>query len=148
MSHTGSSAESVTALLELTASQRPELLGLQLQTVSTSAMRSTLYELAHTFDVPPERVRATVAKACQDLDRLEGQRGKGWRDPKKVLEAPNVAALFHLCRARVGRISTGRRRRHLESIVRKLKLARDLDRNRAWIEDFIGLPQTTSRGHG
>ena len=86
-------------------------------------------------------------KALADLNELEKRRG-GWRDPRKILEFPNVPALYYTCRARVGRISGVGRRRRLEGILRKLKVARDQARDRAWIEDFIGLPQTSSRGHG
>ena len=144
----GASAESVVALLEVIAAHVPEALELQLQVVSTSAMRSTLFELAHVFGVPPERLGEAVIDACRDLERLEKLRGS-WRDPRKVLESPNVAALFYTCRARVGRVHRAGRRRRLEAILRKLKRANDHSRRRAWIEEFIGLRQpTSSRGHG
>lgn len=129
----------VVAVLELTASECPELLDFQLETFLNSPMRFAVLELTTAFDVPHEKLALTVYKACLDLDKLEKRRG-AWRDPAQVLESPNVAALFQLCSARMGRVTAVTRRRRLEAVCRKLGQAWELARDRAWIEAFIGPP--------
>lgn len=129
----------VAAVLELTGSERPELLDFQLETFLNSPMRFAVLELSAAFDVSREKLAVTVYKACQDLDRLEKRRGV-WRDPALVLESPNVAALYYVCAARLGRVAAAGRRRRLEGTCRKLEQAYELARNRAWIEAFIGPP--------
>lgn len=135
----GSSVAAVASLLELTAAGHPELLDLQLETLHDSRLRLALGRFAVSLDVPLEKLGRTLYRACLDLDRLEARRA-AWRDPKRVLASPNVAALHHLCRARLARITTSTRRRRLEAISKKLELARELARSRAWIEAFIGPP--------
>ena len=60
--------------------------------------------------------------------------------PVMVLEAPNVAALYRVCSARMGRIAGVARRRRLEGVCRKISSAWERARDRAWIEAFIGPP--------
>ncbi len=134
------SAESaIAATLELTATERPELLDFQLEAFLNSPMRFAVLELANAFGVPREKLALTAYKACLDLDKLEKRRGV-WRNPAQVLESPNVAALYQLCSARQGRVPGITRRRRLEAICQKLELAWELARDRAWIEAFIGPP--------
>lgn len=135
-------AAATAAVLELIAAEQPELLDFQLEAFLNSALRFAVCELAAVFGVPLEKVGFVVYKATRDLDRLEQRRG-AWRDPAKILESPNVAALAQLCRARGGRVRTVHRRRKLEAILRKLERSQDLARSRAWIEDFIGPPLPT-----
>ena len=86
-----SSIEGTIAVLELIASERPQLLDLQLDTVLNSPMRFAAHNLASALGVPVEQMGATIYQACHHLDRLEKRRGH-WRDPSAVLESPNVAA--------------------------------------------------------
>lgn len=128
----------VADLLELIATERPERLDLQLDTLLNSPMRFAVRNLTSTFGVPREKLAATVCRACQDLDRLISTR-RVWSDPRLVLESPNVAALFHVCRSRLGRTS-GPKRSRLEITFRRLSKAHDLLQSRQWIEAFIGRP--------
>ncbi len=146
MSHPtrGSSFDAVVAVLELVASGRPEMLEFQLETLLNSPMGFAVHDLASDLDVPWERVSFTLYRACLDLDRLEKRRG-AWRDPEKILQSPNIAALRHVCRARQGRVTGVARRRQLDVTLRRLERAHALARSRAWIEDFIG-PPAGSRG--
>ncbi|MCP3963759.1 MAG: hypothetical protein GY719_38475 [bacterium] len=127
----------MTELLELTASGLPQRLSFQLDVVMKSPARSALYELAAVFDVPHDQVGQAVFRACKDLDRLERQRGR-WRDPAKILDSPNLAALRHVCHARLNRVSKLARQHRLERILQRVEQAYELARSRAWIEAFIG----------
>lgn len=135
-----SSLEALVCVLELTASERPELLDLHLDALLHSNMRPTVLRLAAEFGVSVDKLEHSLYRASLDLDRLEKAR-RVWRDPARVLEAPNLAALVGLCRARAGRVHAIARRRRLETILGKLERAYELARSRAWIEDFIGPPQ-------
>ncbi len=126
-------------LLEVTASGCPRVLDFLVSTALKSPARSAAYELATAFDVAHDQVGRTVYQACVDLDRLERLRGP-WRDPAKVLDAPNLAALLYVCCARLNRVSNLSRQRRLERIQRRLEPAYELARSRAWIEAFIGPP--------
>lgn len=132
-----SSREAVVAVLELSAAERPELLHFQLHVLLNSSMRLAVLELARIFAEPVEKVGETLYRASLDLDRLEAWR-RVWRDPAQFLDSPNVAALYHLCGARVGRVRSLVRRRKLEEILRKLEQAYELAKSRAWTEEFIG----------
>ena len=64
-----------------------------------------------------------------------------WSDPGQELESPNVAALYHICQARLGRTS-GSKRGRLEITLRRLSKAHQLLQSRQWIEEFIGRPRS------
>ena len=129
----------VVDLLELTATERPELLEFHVETLLNSVMGFAVHQLAADFGVPLEKVGLTLYQASQDVDRLVKRRGV-WRNPAQVLESPNVSALLYLCRARAHRLHGTARQRRLDVILRKLERADELARSRAWIEDFIGPP--------
>ena len=131
--------DAVVALLEVTASGHPRLVDFQLRTILASPARSAVYDLASAFDVAHDQVGQTVHRACVDLDRLERRRGT-WRDPASILDSPNLAALLHVCRARLKRVVKLARERKLERILRRVERAYELARSRAWIEAFIGEP--------
>ncbi len=128
----------VVELLELTATGRPERLDFQLDTLLNSPVRFAVRNLASTFDVPIEKVAVTVYQACNDLDQLNLTR-RVWSDPGQLLQSPNLAALYHVCQARLGR-TTGPKRGRLEITLRRLRKAYELLQRRQWIEDFIGRP--------
>ena len=129
----------VANLLELIATDRPELLDLQQDTLLNSPLQFAVRNLAAAFGVPQDRVAATVYRACQDLDKLTATR-RVWSDPAQVLESPNVAALYHVCYGRLGR-TAGPKRGRLEITYRRLRKAHELQRSRDWIEAFIGRPR-------
>ena len=137
----------IVAALELAASERPELLDFLLETFLNSPMRFAVLELATALGVPERKLALTFYKACLDLDKLEKLR-LVWRDPAQVLEAPNVAALHQICRARMGRVDGIARRRRLEGLGLKLERAWEQARDRAWIEAFIGAPLSSGASDG
>ncbi len=140
--------EATAAVLELTASEQPELLDFQAHVLCNSSMSFAVQKLAAAFDVPLEKVGPTVSRACKDLDRLENHRGASW-EPAKILEAPNLAALLYLCKARLNRVQDVKRRLRLGKVLRRLKPAYDLARARAWVDDFIGpLPAKAQEAQG
>lgn len=131
--------ETVVAMIELIASQRPDLLSIYLDLASNSPARYAVLELVEDFNVRETKdLHQAVIKAVADLDRLERRRG-GWRHPEQVVSSPNVGGLLYLCRARIhSAMATGRRRR-LEVLARKLQRAHDREKTHAWITDFIGI---------
>ncbi len=135
----------VVDLLELTATGRPELLDFQLDSLLNGPVRFAVLDLASTLGVPEQKIAATIHQACQDLDQLAAMR-RVWNDPGQVLKSPNVAALHHVCHARLGR-TTGTKRGRLEITLRRLRKAHELLQSRAWIEAFLGhpLPQPQSK---
>ena len=137
-------AGAVIALLEVTASGHSSLLEFQLQTILNSPARFAIYDLASAFDVSHEQVGHVVYRACTDLDRLERRRDP-WKDPAKILASPNLAALLHVCHARLNRVQKLARRRRIETILRRIERAHELARSRAWIEAFIGEPLPVKR---
>lgn len=142
-----SPVQGVAAILELTASEQPELLGLQIHILVNSPMRFAVDQLAAHFGVASSEMGATVFQACHDLEKLE-RRGSRWRDPGEVVEHPNLAALCEMCRARSCRVMGLTRRRRLEAVLRRLRGALELARSRAWIEAFIGPPRAGTQEPG
>ncbi len=136
----------IAAILELSASEQPELLEFQAHALLNSTMGFALRKLATALDVTPEKVGPTIWRACADLDRLEKLR-RTWREPRQVLDSPNVAALRYACRARLNRVSPSPRQQRLQRTLRRIERAHDLARTRAWVNDFIGpLPAKTKVG--
>ncbi len=137
----GAPVEACLGALEVIASEQPELLEFQAQTLLNSTMGFAVRELGAALEVAPENVGQAVSRACTDLDRLAKHR-RTWRDPAEILDSPNLTALLYVCRARLDRTSPPTLRRRLEKVLRRLESAYGLARSRAWIEDFIGpLPQ-------
>ncbi len=128
----------VVELLELTASCRPELLDFQLDALVNSPVRYAVRDLASIMGVAREKIAITIYRACQDLDKQSATR-RVRSDPTQVLDSPNVAALYHVCKARLSR-TTGAKRGRLEINLRRLGKAYQLLKGRRWIEDFIGRP--------
>ena len=133
----GASIEAAVATLELVGSERPELLEVVLDAVLNSPMQFAVYQLASRFDVPPGKLKATLLQACHHLDRLMRRRGD-WRDPRRILQSPNLAALRLVCVGRLQRVSLPADRRRLEVILRRIDRAIERATSRARIEAFIG----------
>ncbi len=130
-------AKSTLAVLEIVASEQPQLIEFQVQALLDSPLSFALRELAATFGVAPRDVGEPVVRACAHLDRLERYR-RTWRDPAEVVDSPNLAALVSVCRARIRRASQPKRRQKLERILRRVEPAQGLARTRAWIDNFLG----------
>ncbi len=130
--------EATVTVLELIGSEQPRFVEFQAHVLGNSPLSFVLQKLAQEIEVPVEEAAQAISRACRDLDRLEKQRGR-WRDPAEVLGGTtNLAALCHVCRARLSRISKASRRQRLMSIQRRIEAAYRLGRTRAWIKDFIG----------
>ncbi len=131
--------EATITVLELIGSEQPRFLEFQAHVLGNSPMSFVLQELAQELEVPAEKAAIAVARGCRDLDCLEKQRGR-WQDPAEVVGATNLAALRHVCRARLSRVSRASRRQRLMSIQRRIESAYSLARTRAWVQEFIGPP--------
>lgn len=130
--------EGIAGVLELVASQRPDLLPIYLDMVSNSPGRFAVLELASDLKVrDTQALYPVVLKISADLDRLEKRRA-GWRHPRQIVSSPNVVGLLYFCRARIHNVVGVARRRRLEVMVRKLERVYEQERTRAWIDDFIG----------
>ncbi len=129
-------------MMELVASQRPDLLPIYLDMVSNSPARFAVLELAKDLGVRevPD-LYPVVLKISTDLDRLERKR-TGWRHPQQIVHDPNVGGLLYFCNARIQNVVGISRRRRMEIMGRKLQRVYDQEKTRAWITDFIG---TTGR---
>ncbi len=128
----------IAAILDLVASQRPDLLAVYLDIVANSPARFAVLELASDLGVRgTQDLCPVVLKISADLDRLERRR-TGWRHPKQIVDDPNVAGLSHFCRARIQNVPGIARQRRLEVIAMKLQRIHDQEKTRAWITDFIG----------
>lgn len=130
--------EGIAAMLELVASQRPDLLPIYLDMVANSPARFAILELASDLKVREiQDLRSVVLKISADLDRLERRR-TGWRHPQQIVARPNIIGLLYFCRARIRNASGIARRRRLEVMSRKLQRVYDQEKTRDWITDFIG----------
>ena len=125
-------------MLELVASQRPDLLSIYLDIVANSPARFAVLELTSDLGVKASQdLQPVVLKIVTDLDRLEARR-TGWHHPRQIIAGPNVGGLLAFCRARIQNVPGIARRRRLEVMARKLQRVYDQERTRAWITDFIG----------
>ncbi len=139
--------EASAAILEAVASSQPELVEFQAQALLNSTMSFAVRELAGAFGVAPEKVGEAIRRACNHLDRLERIRRR-WRHPSEFVESPNLAALVHVCQARLQRTSPAARRLKLERIRRRLEAAYQVAQTRSWIDDFIGPVPAAEEGEG
>ncbi len=135
-------------MMELVASQRPDLMPVYLDMVANSPARFAVLELASDLGVKeiPD-LYPVVLKICADLDRLERKRS-GWRHPQQIVADPNVGGLLYFCNARIQNVAGISRRRRLEIMARKLQRVYDQEQTRAWITDFIGTTGQTADQNG
>ena len=135
--------ESIAAMLELVATQRPDLLPVYLDLAANSPARFAVLELATELAVrETQDLYPVVLKICADLDRLERRRA-GWKHPRQIVTDPNIGGLLYFCNARIQNVVGIARRRRLEVMSRKLQRVHDQERTRAWITDFIGTTDST-----
>ena len=135
-------------MLELVASQRPDLLPVYLDMAANSPARFAVLELASDLKVREiQDLYPVVLKIIADLDRLEKRRA-GWRHPNQIVTDPNVGGLLYFCRARIQNVPGIARRRRLEVMARKLERVFEQERTRAWIDDFIGSGEVAAGNEG
>ncbi len=138
----------VASMLDLVASQRPDLLTVFLDIIADGPARSAVLRLASDLGVRESHALPPVLlKISADLDRLEKRR-TGWSHPRKIVADPNVGGLLYFCRARIHNVSMISRRRRLEIMAKKLERIYDQEKTRAWIADFIGTTGDPSSGEG
>ncbi len=130
--------EGIASMMELVASQRPDLLPIYLDMIANSPARFAILELASDLGVQEvQDLYPVVLKISADLDRLERKR-TGWRHPHQIVPNANVRGLLYFCNARIQNVAGISRRRRLEIIARKIQRVHDQEKTRAWITDFIG----------
>ncbi len=138
------SAFLVAGLLELVASERPDLLGPLAEALEHSPARPGLAEVAEVWGVRPEDraadLGAVAMRAARHLDRLERRRPGMWRKPGQVVDAPNVQALATLADARHGRAEGIARTKRLNILRRKLERIADLEHQRRELDAFLREP--------
>ncbi len=135
----------VAGLLELVASERPDLLRPMVKALEYSRAATSVAELVERWGIGPEDRAAELAeiaaKTSGHLDQLQRRRSFGWRHPGEVVDSPpNVAALLAFAYSRRVRVLDLRRRRRLEIMARKLERAAESDRRRRSLERFLNEP--------
>ncbi len=137
-------AADVAGLLELVASERPDLLGPVVNTLEYSRAAAGVGDLVERWGIGPEdraaELVAVAAKTSGHLDGLERTR-RSWRRPDQVIDAPNVPALLSFTHGRRARVQEFRRSRRLEIIARKLDRAAESDRRRRSLDRFLAEPR-------
>lgn len=121
-------------LLELTATERPELLPWLLSILPHSAASYMLEQLAEEWEVKPGEIHRRADAAARDLDRLESG---GAAEPYRM-SLPDLAALFHFALKRRDRLSGIRRRSRLKTIGRQLGSALKVIRRRRQLQSLAG----------
>ena len=133
--------EAVVGLLELLASERPDLLGPVFEALKYSPASPGLAQVAELWSIRPEDraadLEAVAVRASSHLDRLERRRPGTWRHPGQVVDGPNIAALVSLASARHGRVEGMARGKRLNVIRRKLKRAAAVERQRRQLDAFL-----------
>lgn len=127
----------VIAVLEMTASWRPDLLEFQLETYLNSPMRFVVFELASILEIQHDQVGPALRRASVQVDRWVKRGGSGQPPVETIRQSRNLSAVLQVCRARIGRVS-GIERRRLEKLLEELERARFTSGDRSWIETFIG----------
>ena len=133
----------VAALLELVASDRPDILGPLIEALEHGPASCGLAEVAEVWGIRPEDRAAdlgTVAvRAAKHLDRLERRRA-GWRHPGQVVDAPNCQALASFANARRVRVVGIARAGRLDILLRKVERVAEVERQRRELNAFLRAP--------
>ncbi len=130
-------------LLELVASERPDLLSPLIEALEHSPGSRALVEVAEVWGIQPENrandVGTVAARASKHLDRLERRR-TGWRHPGQVVDSPNVSALASFANTRRGRVVGIARAKRLDIILRKVERAAEIEHQRRQLDAFLQEP--------
>ncbi len=129
----------VASLLEIVASERPELLVPLCETLRSGPAFQIVLDLARDWHVEPAELAAVASRAARQLGRLEMRRGQ-WRHPSLVVDSPNVRALSHFAYARRGRVSGRVRSRRLNVLAIKLRRIAETEHHRRQLDSFLREP--------
>ncbi len=134
----------VARLLELVASERPNLLGPLIETLKHGPAGRGPAEVGEIWGIRPEDraadLGAVAVRASRHLDRLERRRPGTWRHPDQVVDAPNVEALATVADARRERADGIARARRLDILRRKLRRVAAVERQRRELDAFLRAP--------
>ncbi len=134
----------IAGLLELVATERPDLLAPLVETLQNSPGRRGLAKVAEVWGIRPEDraadLGAVAVRASRHLDRLERRRPGTWRHPDQVVDAPNVEALATVADARRERADGIARARRLDILRRKLRRVAAVERQRRELDAFLRAP--------
>lgn len=142
------SKEAAISLLELTASESPQLLPWAVQVLRSSGAGLALAKIATDWGADVEILAPVVLKAVADLDTLIRCR-KLWRRPEQVLRLPNAKAIADLATAHHTRMFTApawrrntiERRSKLQRIAARCSSAHRADSTIRWMLNFLQLPE-------
>ncbi len=142
-------AADVTGVLEIVATERPDLLRPLIKALEYSRAVADVAELGDVWGLgppgPEEEDRSgklfeIAAKTSAGLDQLERKRAFGWDHPRELIDGANVAALQGFAHERRVRVRNTRREARLSLIARKLDQVAEADRRRRAVERFLGEP--------
>ena len=138
MSRLEQETEGVASLLEMVASERPDLLGWVVDLLQHSPVRFAVLRLLREWEVGNTRRAAPfLRKAVTDLDRLERRR---WTKPQQIIPKPHLGSLVLMATARAQRIDGSVRRRRMAGIADKLERYDENERTRRYVEAFFQEP--------
>ncbi len=137
-----SDAKTLTAVLELVASEQGDCMSWLLKVLKHSTTGFALADLHRKWQSEEIEELATVAvKAARDLDRLESCR-RFWRHPRQMIDDPHIAALYSFALRRRSRVTGISRGRRLDMIGRRLKVLSDREHRRRELKAFLREPVT------
>ncbi len=131
----------VLSVLEVLASEHPEVVSALVATLGHSPARSALLELVPLFQVKsPAEIAGAVVTVARQLDRLEHR--PHWAEPRDVLgeSAASATALDAFARRRADRWRKNRggiRPPKLARVDRRLRKAAGLERARALVDELL-----------
>ncbi len=135
----------LTGVLEIIASERPDLLGSLVAGLEFRPAGRGIAALAKSWGVRSEtpatglsELAEVALKTVRDLTRLEKRR-VGWRHPRQVVDKPNIPALHSFALRRSDRVTLARGRR-LQMLANKLERAHEGERQRRMVEAFLHEP--------
>ena len=128
----------VAAILEVIATESPDLLAYQLEILRQGPVRWCTDELASDWRVRPDQLCATLATGVVTVESL--RRRRGWRDPAAVVDRPNLSACLAMAEARAARTASKTQRGQLDATCRRLATCLDTERWRDRILAFLDEP--------
>ena len=134
----------IVAILEVIATELPDLLVCQLETLRLGAVSWCVDELAADWRVRPDQLRATVAASVAAVEKL--RRHRGWQDPAAVVDRPNLAACLAMAEARAARTASRAQQGQLNATCRRLAACLETERWRSRILAFLNEPGPAAGG--
>jgi hypothetical protein len=129
----------VVRVLEVIASEQPDLIGPLVEALEFSPARRGLAALAEAWEEQIADLGDLAIRTARHLDRLEKRSG-AWRHPDQVVEAPHVPALASFVVARCDRVTPEPRSRRLNVLAIKLQRIATLEQERRKLEAFLREP--------